>query len=463
WTAGESIDSVNHIPVMPEAAAMSRARRCGIVAGTRPIDPDSLIIVYIDSGRVYQLRQKIPSAVRGVWVDEQCTDGWAVGRNGFLSHVRFTRPGHSYLTSEAGSSIEKLAGEYRLPVLATSDSVVLDSMQLVSDGRSVVLHPTRDFTSERVSRDTLKLEFTDSVGDRATSLTDRSVRLRFFVASAVSTPAYVTAYERAGTFTYSSTHPWRKYAARSLVMFLAMNGLGLLYFLGSIAFIRLAVKFPAPRELLLRPRDSYRKSAWADRLLSISTELVFISARIRAALFTDYRANARKWYSSAPAVAAGLRVETPCRWLSRQQTFPDSDTLYTEFRKEPTDRVLWIQRESGTDCGPMLRGITHTALQRDDTAFLVTVDEPEPVIDIVGREMYRYGRIPRDAGELIDRGEHVLILNVVGEGDEVTKQVRTFVENFRLRNAIIVSSGAKPVQDACVVRVVPARKPPQTP
>jgi hypothetical protein len=454
WSTGERTDSVNRVPLMPEAAAMSRTHRCGVVAGSRPEEGEkaSLTLAYIDAGRSHVLRRNPPTAVRGVWVNEQCTDGWLVGTHGLLSRLRFT-PLRMTRLMWRGESLEKLTGEFRLVLSPVRDSVSLDSMQLVADGGSVLLLPGRDFKVERVGADTIKFELFDSVPARAAALSGESLRLRFFTSYALSDPAYRAGHETAQPFKFEKKPWWRTLSPPQWGI------VGLLTYIAlSLFLVGFAIPFEWPRRLLLMPRPLFNRD-WGQLVFIFSRELVDSVPVVRDRLFSTYRSSALKKFSPPPPVSWALALEEKCAWLQGgQRRFPDPGSLYSEFRKERKDRVLWITHAGSSDGESVLRSLMHAALQSGEIAFFVIVDDAEPILTKIGRAMERFGKIPKEATWLIERGRYVIVLNAFAM-DTVPPEMRTFIEDFRLRNSIIVGSSMLPaVDEACVVSLEAGQK-----
>jgi hypothetical protein len=448
WRTRTGTGRINQILFMPETGAMSGTRRCGIVAGirTRTDSSDIPSLAYVDSVRSYLWRQGPAAAVRGVWVNEQCTDGWVAGDRGLLSHVDFRPLRISRLASQDGSSLEKLNGEYRLVLSPLRDTITLDSMHLLAGEVTFPLLPDRDFKAARISSDSIRFELTDALGTRAVPLSDKSLRLRFFTSYAISFPRYPIIYEKVRPFTFNDVPWWRK---------LSPGEWGILGYVAlSLLLVFLAIPFEWARELLLKPRPLFDRD-WGQLVFVISRELIHSVPPIRRSLFRAYRANAAKKLSPPPSAAPAILIEKACSWLAAGHApFPNPSALYAELRTGSRDRVLWILHEPGSGGDEVLQTLVHTALEKGDTAFLVTVDGPESILKKIGREMERFGGIPKDATGLIERGAYVVLLSVASSEQEAANELKTFIEDFRLRNLIIVcSSASPPIRDTCVIRL----------
>ena len=428
----ERTDTVDQIWVMPRAAWMSDTLGCGMVAGfDEPPDGPSLAPYWIYSVgrdlRPFMWPNVDPSAdVRAIWVNHDCTAGWAVGSGGYAARLQ-RRPLRLREMRREGGTIEKLTGRYTLHPDSGVPNPSIDTLQLLHGSDTIRFVRGVHFVLDSTSGSPMAVRITDTGRAQSARFKNKPVALRFIVSYPVSTPAYRVAYEREGSF-YVQGRSYRTIVVSLLVVLVVVTLWGLRYWRRGRALLSAA---PGQRLQQRLP------VAWLSDAIDMVLLLLLGSAGVRRRTFSRYLAEFQRRYVPRYPALPHLRV-VECTALGPPggPAQVEVQSIYKMLMAN-ADRVLWVEDAQGLHGRDLLLQWGAMASRRGDIPVLLQLHDTSPIEDQIRRALQNLGGIPDGLQKVWEAGGFVFLLDDArAEYDE--SALLGFVQAERGRNFVIV-------------------------
>lgn len=443
-------ETIKGVWVMPRAVWMGSDPGCGLVAGTdkdteRSVKPP--FSVYITGVRTGPYAWELPDSVdiRALWVNRDCTAGWAVGRRGYVARLEHRPLRVDSMTQEAGE-VELLTGRYSLVLDSGVPTPTVDSLHLLRGDEIVRLVKGQHFTVDSSGGSPTAVRIQDAGRTAAQAFADQKVRLRFYLSFPGSIPRYTVAYDLVEPFSLGGKSVLERNRGKIL------TGIGIflvLLFLWSLPrarWVRRLVFTTPGQSLLNRLKLGWLPEAYAYAL----TE----RRKLRWRFFRHYRQRLHRELPPAAAYspAVELVVCGAASDATRQSAPSEQWMRVMEDLLAMGKGVLWLEDRQGSGGRELLARWAEVALKHGHVPVRLDLSKATPITDQIRREWDRLGSIPALVPALWEAGGFVLLLD--GSRGYDPEALRRFAEAERDRNVIVVSSSAMPaVPGACHIRL----------
>lgn len=455
FSAGaDRTDTIKGVWVLPRAAWMGRDPQCGLVTGDgedteRAVEPP--YSVYITGGPTGPYAWALPDSVdiRALWVNPDCTAGWAVGRRGYVARLEHRRLDVDSMTQEGGR-VELLTGRYTLVLDSGVPTPTVDSLHLVHGDAIVRLARGQHFTTDSNGGSPVAVRISDAGRIAAQAFADQKVRLRFYLSYAGSVPAYVVAYDRDGSFYLGGKSPLERHRRKILTAIATCAVLLLLWSLPRARWVRRLVFTAQGQAVLNRLKLGWLPEAYAYALTERSA--------LRWKFFRHYRQQLQKELPAPGAYSPAVEL-VDCGVASNETRQSASAEQWKGVMQDLLSRkkgVLWVEDVQGTAGRELLLHWAGLTLKHKLIPVRVDLSKSRPIPDEIRGEWDRLGSIPAGVPPLWEAGGFVLFLDGSG-GDAPTDASLRFIEDERERNVVVVSSSVTPpISGACHLRLLEA-------
>jgi hypothetical protein len=430
----ERTDTLDRIWELPHVAWMGDTLGCGVAAawgrkpGRRVYSPFW----------VYSVGRKLkpfmwPNAdsadVRAIWVNADCTAGWAVGRRGYAARLQ-RRPLRITEMTLEGGPIEELRGQYTLHLASGVPVPTIDSLQLRHRDEVVTLLPRQHFelnaTSGLLPAVHLRPE------GRAAALEafrNKEVTLRFILGYPVSKPAYPVVYERDGSFVLEG-RSYRKITVWIAVVLLVVAVWALRFRKRSNTLLTATPGQELQQHLPLQ---------WLRAMLDMVMLARMSSVRAKGRVFSRYLAEFQRRYPHDQTEPPLLRViECPALGTGNGPV-PEHVHWRAVFEKliRKGDRVLWVDDAQGVHGREMLVRWSAISWEHGHIPVLLQLRDTSPIEDQIRRAFDQLGGISGGMPKVWEAGGFVFLLDDTrAEHDE--SALLSFIRAERGRNFVIV-------------------------
>jgi hypothetical protein len=452
FSAGaDRTDTIKGVWVLPRAAWMGQDPQCGLVTGDgedteRAVEPP--YSVYITGEPTGPYASTLPQAVdiRALWVNPDCTTGWAVGLRGYVARLGHQRLDVDSMTQEGGR-VELLTGRYALVLDSGVPTPEVDSLHLIHDDAIVRLTEGQHFTMDAKDGSPVAVRISDAGRIAAQAFADQKVKLRFFVSYRGSVPAYTVAYDRDGSFYLGGKSLLERNRRKILTAIVTCAVLLLLWSLPRARWVRRLVFTAQGQAVLNRLKLGGLPEAYAYALTERSA--------LRWKFFRHYRQQLQKELPSSGAHLPAVDV-VDCGVASNEtrQSAPAEQWKGVMQDLLSTKKgVLWVEDVQGAAGRELLLHWAGVALKHKLIPVRVDLSKSRPIADEIRGEWDRLGSIPAGVPALWEAGGFVLLLDG-SRGYAPTDALLRFIEDERERNVVVVSSSVTPpISGVCHLRL----------
>jgi hypothetical protein len=443
-------DTIKGVWVMPRAVWMGSEPGCGLVVGKgedteRATYPP--FSVYIPGGRTSPYAWKLPDSVdiRALWVNPDCTAGWAVGRRGYIARLEEQSLHVDSMTQEGGK-VELLTGRYALVLDSGVPTPTVDSLQLLHGDEIVRLAKGQHFRTDSSAVSPAAVRIEEAGRTVAQAFADKKVRLRFYVTYPGSIPAYTVAYDRDEPFYLGGKSFTDRNRGKILTGVGILAVLLLLWSLPRAKWVRRLVFTPQGQAVLKRVKLGGLPDFYGYAL----TE----RPKLRRKFFRHYRQKLKKTlpHSGEYSPIVELVACAPVWDTARQSAQSELWKRVLEDTLASGHGVLWIEDRHGSAGRTLLDHWIGIALKHKLIPTRVELAKGLSIPDQVRREWNDRGAIPALVPDLLQTGGFVLFLD--GSRGYERNALKQFAERECERNVIVICSATKPVvQDACHLRL----------